>query len=62
MVPFQEKIFPILKDGAYAINLDDKQSKGTHSVSLLVDRNILVYFDSFKVEYIPQDALNKIKE
>ena len=45
----------------YVINLDDKQSKGTHWFSLSIDRNTTVCFDSFGIEYIPQESLNKIK-
>ena len=44
------------------INLDDKNSKGTHWFSLFIDRNAAVYFDSFGIEYIPQKVLNKIKD
>ena len=44
------------------INFDDKNSKGTHWVSLFIDRNTAIYFDSFGIEYIPQKALNKIKD
>ena len=46
----------------YVINLDDENSKGTHRVSLFIDRNLAVYFDSFGIEYIPQEVLNKIKD
>ena len=35
------------------INLDDKKSKGTDWVSLIVNRNIAVWFNSFGTEYIP---------
>ena len=51
-----------MKDIAYVINLDNKNSNGTHWISSLVDRNTAVYFDSFGFEYIPQEALNKIKD
>ena len=44
------------------INLDDKNSKGAHWVSLFIDRNLAVYFDSFGIEYIPQEVLNKIRD
>ena len=44
------------------INLDDKKSKGKHRVSLFLDRNIAVHFDSFGIEYIPPEVLNKIKD
>ena len=53
---------PRIKDGAYVINLDEKKSKGTHCLSLLIDRNTAVYFDSFGIEYIPQEVLNKIRD
>ena len=45
-------ILPRLKDRAYAINLDYKKGKGTHWVSLFIDRNTTVYFDSFGIEYV----------
>ena len=43
------------------INVDEK-SKGKHSVSLFIDRNTAIYFDSFGIEYIPQEVLNNIKD
>ena len=46
----------------YVINLDDKKSKGTHWVLLFISKNTAVYFDSFEIEYILQEALNKIKD
>ena len=45
----------------YVINLNYKKSNGTHWVSLFVDKNIAVYFDSFGIEYIPLEVLSKIK-
>ena len=42
----------------YVINLDNKNSKGTHLISLYT----AAYFDSFGVEYISQEVLNKIKD
>ena len=59
MVLFQRDNLPRIKNIAYAINLDDKQSRGTHWVSLFIDRNTAVYFDSFGIEHNPQDVLNK---
>ena len=44
------------------INLDDKKCKGTHWVSLFIDRNTAIYFDSFEIEFIPQEVLNKIRD
>ena len=41
------------------MNFDYKGSKGTHCVSLFIDRNLTVYFDSFEVECIPHNKINK---
>ena len=40
----------------------DKNSKGTHWVLLFFDKNTAVYFDSFGIEYIPQEVLNKMED
>ena len=45
-----------IKDGAYVINCDDKKGEGTHWVPLFIDRNTVLYFDSFRIEYIPQEV------
>ena len=45
-----------IKDGGYVINLDNEKSKGTHWVSLYIDRNTAAYFDSFGIEYILQEV------
>ena len=39
-----------------------EKSKGTHWISLYIDRNTLAYFDSFGIEYIPQEVLSKYKD
>ena len=39
-----------------------KKFKGTHWVSLFIDRNTAVYIDAFEIEYIPLELLNKIKD
>ena len=31
-------------------------------VSLFIDRNTASYFDSFGIEYIPQEVINKIRD
>ena len=59
---FSRNNLPIIKDGTYVINLDYKNNKGTHWVSLFTDTNLSVYFDSFGTEYIPQEVSNKIKD
>ena len=40
------------KDGAYVINLDDKQYNIKHRVSLFIYKNKVVYFYPFSIEYI----------
>ena len=44
------------------INFDDKKSKGTHWVSLFMDRNTAVYLDSSGADCIPKEVLNKTKD
>ena len=55
MAFFSRNNSPRIKDGAYIINLDDKNSKGMHWVSLFIDINL------FEIEYISQEVLNKVK-
>ena len=59
---FSRNNLPKIKDGAYLINLDDKKRKGTHWVSLLIDRNTATCVDSFGIEYTLQEVLNKIRD
>ena len=44
-----------IKDGAYVINLDEYADTGTHWTALFCSKNEIVYFDSFGVEYIPEE-------
>ena len=53
---------PKIKDGTHVINFDDKQSKGIHWVSLLINKNTAVVFDTFGIEYIPEEILSQIKD
>ena len=47
---------PIIKDGAYIINLDEHSDIGTHWAALWVNyNNNVTYFDSFGVEHIPNE-------
>ena len=46
----------------YLINFNDKNSEGTHRVTLFIDKNLAVYFDSLEIEYIPLEVLNKIRD
>ena len=45
-----------IKDGTYIINLNEYSDIGTHWVVLYVSNNDVTYFDSFWVEYIPQEV------
>ena len=62
MAFFKEIIYLEEKDGAYVINLDNTNSKRPHKVSLFINKNTAVYFDSLGIEYILQEVLNKIKD
>ena len=62
MVFYLRNILPRIKDGAYIINLNDKQSKRTHWVPLFIDRSKAVCFDSFGIECILQKVLIKVKD
>ena len=53
---------PRIKNGTHVINIDNKNNKRTHKVSLFIDINKDAYLDSFEIEYIPQEVLNKIKD
>ena len=44
-----------VKDGAYAVNLDEYSDIGTHWVALYVNGKTATYFDSFGIEHIPQE-------
>ena len=44
-----------IKDGAYIINLDEYSDTGTHWIALYVNNNNVIYFDSFRVEHIPEE-------
>ena len=49
-----------INGGRDVVNLDDQQSKGTHWVSLFIDKNTIVYFSFFEIEYIPQEVLFEV--
>ena len=58
---FSRKNLPRIKNRAYTINVNDKNSKGTHWFSSFIDRGRDADFDSFGIEYIPREILNKCK-
>ena len=45
-----------IKKGAYVINLDEYDDVGTHWIALYVLNKQVIYFDSFGVEYIPNEV------
>ena len=51
-----------IKDGAYVINFDEYADTGTHWIALFCKKNEIIYFDSFGVEYIPEEIKEFIKE
>ena len=46
---------PLIKGGAYVINLDEYADGDTHWIALVCNRNEIVYFDSFGVEHIDEE-------
>ena len=45
-----------IKDGGYAISLDEYSDIGTHWIVLYVDNKTATYFDSFGIESIPKEV------
>ena len=60
-VYFRDNLPNKIKDGAYVINLDEHSGTGIHWVALYVKNNDITYFDSFGVEYIPEEVRKFIK-
>ena len=44
-----------IKDIPYVINLDEYSDIGTHWVALYLNTKTATYFDSFGIEYIPEE-------
>ena len=44
------------KDGAYIISLDEYANVGRQWIALFCKKNEIFYFDSFGVEYIPEES------
>ena len=47
-----------MKDGAYAVNLDEYPDIGTHWIALHALNNNFTYFEDFVVEHIPTEIIN----
>ena len=52
---------PKIKDGAYVINLDEYSDIGTHWITLCMLNSDVTYFDSFRVEHIPEEIKTHMK-
>ena len=50
---------PNLKKGAYVVNLDHSENTGTHWVVIFVREGEVIYSDSFGVEPIPKEIMEK---
>ena len=63
---FSKNNLPKLKNGAYVINLDHLENTGTHWVVIFFKKDEffefpeVIYFDSFGVEYIPKEIMERI--
>ena len=57
---FSRNNLPKLKKGAYVINEDHSKNTGTHWVVVYVKKDEVIYFDSFRVEYIPKEIMRSI--
>ena len=55
---FRNRLPKKIKDGAYAIKLDEYADVGTYCIALFCHRNEKIYFDSFGAEHV----LEGIKE
>ena len=53
---------PIIKDGAYVINLDEYSDIGTHWIALYVHNNDVTYFDSNDVTYFDSFGVGRIQK
>ena len=51
-----------IKDGAYIIHLDEYANLGTHWIALFCKKIEFIYFESFGVEYIPNEIKEFVKE
>ena len=58
---FSRNNLPKLKNGVYVINLDHSENTGTHWVLIFVRKNEVIYIDSFGVEYIPKEIMERIR-
>ena len=58
---FSRNNLPKLKNGANVINLDHSKNTGTQWIVIFAIKDEVIYFDSFGVEYIPKEIMEKIE-
>ena len=51
-----------IKNGAYAKYLDEYADLGTHWTALFCNKNEVVYFDSFRIEHVPEEIKEFIEK
>ena len=59
---YSKNKFSKIKEGTYVINLDKFKSIGTHWITLYVNGNSIIFFDSSRVRYIPKEIIKKLIE
>ena len=52
----RDKLSYKIENGAYVINLDEYSDIGTHWIALYVNNKTVTYFDSFRIEHIPNEV------
>ena len=52
---YSKTSLPKIKDGIYVINLHEYKSMGTNWAAIIVLNDIVTYFDSLGVKFIPQE-------
>ena len=58
---FSRNNLPNLKNGAYVINLDHSENTGTYWLVIFMEKDEVIYFDSFAVGYIPREIMDRIE-
>ena len=61
LTKFEIQKFYQNEDGTYMINLDQYPDVGTCQIVLFCNRSEIVYFDSFRVEHIPEEIKKFIR-
>ena len=57
---FSRNNLPKFKNGANVINLDHSKNTETQWIVIFLKNNEVIYLDSFGVEYVPKEIMDKI--